>query len=433
MATLIARLGKDGGYKQVVVEFRSNGRPVDVAGATAYLIRYTENGKRTTEPAGADLAEAVGKLRRRQAVESGAVELAQDFKENAKPASNGHGRMALNVAVETYLASIKDDYEKQKIAKSTYDAYKLETDDFGKFCFTEGVQYLDQIAAKTLLDHESWLRKTLPKRQGDQIYTIASRFRNLNIFLGQNGIKMAKDRKPKPGDLGLLDHNKVPVAPKRSERAPYEPEEIQAMLKTAQAMVKEWKPKKDDGSDGGFLYKRDAQTAVDLIHVALKTGFRDGEMQHAEWDDIDWKRQTITTGPKPKYRWTTKNDKSRTVDIDTLIDRLKRRQEEQSPKSNLIFPTDTNTPDANLIWYLQEVVKRLVSKGGKVKGRIGLHRLRYTYANEIFPSLVAAGGNTESLRDNLGHHSVTITETYLRKNRAQQKKAAQTAFKDYGD
>ena len=431
MATLIARLGKDGGYKQVTVEFLKSGRAVDVPGATAYLIRYTDNGKRTTEPAGSDLMEAVGKLRRRQALESGSVELVQEFKESAKPTSNGHGRMSVSVAVETYLASIGDDFEKQKLAKSSYVSYKKAVEDFGKFCFSEGVQYLDQISAKTLMDHESWLRKTLPKRQGDQIYTVASRFRYLNIFLGQNGITMAKEKKPKPGDPGLLDHNKVPIAPKRSERDPYEPEEVQAMLDTAQAMTKkDWKPKREDKSDGGFLHKKDAQSAVDLMHFALKTGFRDGEMQHAEWDDIDWKRKTITTGPKPKYRWTTKNDKSRTVDIPTLIDRLKRRQEEQSPKSDLIFPSDANTPDANLIWFVQEVVKRMVSEGKRVKGRIGLHRFRYTCAATMIPALE---GDVESLRDILGHHSITITETYLRKNRERQKRAAKTAFEGFGD
>ena len=420
MATLIARLGKDGGYKQVTVEFTRSGKPIDVSGATAYLIRYTENGKRTTEPAGADLLEAVSKLRRRQALESGSVELVQDFKQNTNS-----GQMPVAVAIEDYLNSIRDDFEKKKLAKSSYVSYKKAVEDFGKFCFTAGVQYLNQITAKVLIDHETWLYKTLDRRQGEPIYTVASRFRYLNIFLGQQGIKMAKDRKPKPGDLGLLDHSKVPVAPKRSEREPYEPEEIDMMLETAQAMVKDWKPE--------FVYQKDAQTAVDLIHFALKTGFRDGEMQHAEWDDIDWRRQTITTGPKPKYDWTTKSDKSRTVDIPSLIDRLKRRREDQSPKSNLIFPTDVNTPDANLIWYLQKVVERITKKGERVKGRIGLHRLRYTYANEIFPALVAEGGNTESLRDNLGHHSVTITEGYLRKNRGQQKKAAQTAFGRYGD
>lgn len=430
MATLIARLGKDGGYKQVVVEFRSNGKPVDVPGATAYLIRYTEKSKRTTEPAGSDLLEAVGKLRRRQALESGAADLVQSFKEAAKPTSNGHGRMAVNVAIETYLASIEDDYQKQKLAKSSYVSYKKAVEDFGKFCFTEGVQYVDQITGKTLMDHESWLRKTLPKRQGDPIYTFASRFRYLNIFLGQNGIKMAKDKKPKPGDAGLLDHNKVPVAPKRSERDPYEPEEIKEMLKTAQTMVKDWKPKQKDGSDGGFLYKRDAQTALDLIHFALKTGFRDGEIQHAEWNDIDWKRNTISTGPKPKYQWTTKNDKSRPVDIPSLMARLERRQKEQSPKSDLIFPNDVNRPDANLIWFLQEVVKRMESEGRRVKGRIGLHRLRYSMADTM---ITALNGDVESLKDMLGHHSITITETYLRKNRERQKKAAKTAFKAFGD
>lgn len=430
MATLIARLGKEGGYKQVVVEFRSNGKPVDVPGATAYLIRFTENGRRTTEPAGSELNEAVGKFRRRQALETGTVELVQDFKENAKTA--GQGRTSLNAAVENYLVGIEDDFQKQKLAKSSYVSYKKAVEDFAKFCFTQAVQFLDQITAKTLLDHESWLRKTLPKRQGDPIYTIASRFRYLNIFLAQNGIKMAKDRRSRPGDTGLLDHSKVPTAPKRSERDPYEQEEVKGLLETAQRMTENenWKSKRNDKNDGGFLYRRDAQTALDLIHFALKTGFRDGEMGHAEWDDIDWKRKTITTGPKPKYQWTTKSGKSRTIKIPSLIDRLQRRQEEQSPQSQLIFPTDVNTPDNNLIWYLQEVVKRAKIEGLRVKGKIGLHRFRYTTADFMIEQ---PDFNIEDLRVFLGHADIKTTWLYLRASKKREEKAAQTAFQAFGD
>lgn len=436
MATLIARTGKIG--KWVTVKFSPSGDPIKVLGATSYTIRYTENGKRTTEPAGDNLAEAIAMLRRRQALESGSVKLLQEFSENTTRTSPG--RMPLSIAIENYLASILDDSEKEKIAKSSYTNYKLAVESFGEFCAVQGVQYLDQISGKVLLDHESWLRRTLPRRKADngrplnQLYTIATRFRNLNIFLAKNGIKMKKDRRMLPGDPGLLDHGKVTVAPKQSDRDPYEPEEVQMMLETAQAMAdKNWQPQRDDKSDGGFLYRRDAQTAVDLIHFALKTGFRDGEIQHAEWDDIDWRRKTITTKPKPQYNFKTKNKKNRTVDIDTLVERLKRRQEEQTPRSNLIFHTELNTPDTNLIWYVQEVVKRMVSEGKRVKGRVSLHRFRYVYANDMFPALVQQGGNTASLRDALGHSSVAITEGYLRKNRGQQKKASQTAFGKYGD
>lgn len=444
MATLFARLDKDHEFKSVAVKFNpKTGKPIPVDGATRYNVRYTApGGKRTSVKAGSDLQEAAKQYSVYQSVEDGAVvDLAKEFKENAVPAPNSNGRLSLQLTADEYIASITDDYEKKKIAKSTYVSYRKAVEDFARFCESASVKYLDELTGKILVDHETWLYKTLQRRnKGEAIYTVASRFRYLNTFLGKNGIKAHKDKISKLGDTGLMDYNKFPWAPKRSERNPYEPEEVEAMLEAAKSMIEPtakdptpWTSKTEKGEQrGGFMYKKDAQTALDLIHFALKTGFRDGEIQHAEWDEVDWRRGTITTGSKPSQfdGWTTKSGLSRKIDIPSLVDRLRIRKENQVPTSPLIFPNDVGRPDADLIWFLQEVVKRVKYDGGRVKGEIGLHRFRYTTADHMMEQ---PDFNIEDLRVFLGHQDIKTTWLYLRANKKRQRKASETAFDAYGD
>ena len=423
-AKLYARVNQNGVFKRIPVEFSGkNGKAIQPTGAVSYAVRVAG----VFEPAGKDLSLALTFLRQRQAQIGDGIKVSELTPIDRPRASQGHENVSgsISEAADQFIADLKQDVADGKKAKATLLAYGNSIDDFRNYC---GVVHFSEITASVLKNHERWIRKNIQKRVSGHIEnTIANRFRYLNVFLRANGIKLAKDANPKPDDPGLLSRKDVPKEKsivneqKAHGTRTYTVDDINAMLNAANV---------------------DEQ---DLIHFALKTGFRDEEIQNAEWADIDWDgklRQepnqkpipNIITGPKSPSQFIpngfqTKNRKLRQVEIPTLISRLKHRQARLKKAGNgstLIFPNGGGRANTHLVRIVQLVAKRAADAGRKITGSIGLHRFRKTYA-----TMMLAATDIYTVKELLGHEDIETTERYLGVDRSKAAKGAIRAFKDF--
>lgn len=143
-----------------------------------------------------------------------------------------------------------------------------------------------------------------------------------------------------------------------------------------------------------------------LLHFALKTGARAGELLSAQWDDVDWKapqlrfRRSRTRGETG----STKSKRHRSVPLSPqLLDELRSLQSESRGRS-LIFAGPDGKPLR--IGQLHECLWRTLKRAGLRK--IRWHDLRHSYAS----NLAAAGVPILQVQQWLGHSSIQMTMRY---------------------
>ncbi len=159
-----------------------------------------------------------------------------------------------------------------------------------------------------------------------------------------------------------------------------------------------------------------------LIHLALCTGCRCGEIAALQWDDIIWEKNQIKicksmyhiNGEKG-IKLPKSQTSNRTIVIPQyMIQMLKYYKNRQAEiklwyirwnKDNMIFINqggDWLSPRTISFWF-QNFLKRYSIK------HIKFHALRHTSAT----LLLANGTNIKTVSNRLGHSSISITETYL--------------------
>jgi integrase len=173
----------------------------------------------------------------------------------------------------------------------------------------------------------------------------------------------------------------------RIEREFLEPQEIQALLAAAT-------PPNDT-----------------LLHVAVYTGLRRGELFALQWGDVDW-----GTGKDGGRIWvkrscyqgkitTPKTESSiRVVDVpQRTLDELMVYREMFPPRAGgFIFRTDKGTPIDPDNWSKRRFIPILEQAGLR---QVGLHALRHTYAS----LLINQGESIKYVSRQLGHASIQIT------------------------
>jgi integrase len=248
---------------------------------------------------------------------------------------------------------------------------------------------------KVLLDYLSWMKEKMPTVSIEGVGTRSenTRYKNMNklgAFLKQQGIKAKKDYRAAPNDTGLLSHNEFPKY-KNRKAVMYSEETITAWK--AAATVDE----------------------RDLIEFFLATGFRDGEVAHCEWSDINFQDKTINVHAKTKtstrlWEWSPKDDESREEDIplsDDFIQRMKdRRKRYAGQHCALIFPNAGCKPNDNLL----RIARRAAKRAG-ITEYIGLHNIRKT-----FGSIIAEKYGAPYAMVVLGHSDLSTTQGYMAKN-----------------
>jgi integrase len=247
-----------------------------------------------------------------------------------------------------------------------------------------------KVGRKVLLDYMRWMTANLATYQVDgnrPENTRHTRMRRLGGFLKQFGIKIKKAYAAGPDDTGLLRHEEFPKY-KGRKATKYSRTTIQSLLKEAN------------------------EDEADLIQFFLFTGFRDAEVGHIEWSDVNMVDHSINVHAKPKtttrpWTWKPKDDESREEDIPLskeFIDRMKNRKKRYAEQNcPLIFPSGVCKPDNNLLRRVRDVAKR-----AGVSQAITLHKFRRT-----FGSYIAKAYGIEMARKCLGHSDIATTQGYL--------------------
>ena len=153
-----------------------------------------------------------------------------------------------------------------------------------------------------------------------------------------------------------------------------------------------------------------------LFLAALRTGMRQGELIGLMWSDVDWHGGFIVV-QRTNYMGhisTPKNGRTRRVDMsDGLRDALTHHKKMLSaealslgrPMSEWVFPSE----DGTHLWAtnLRKRFDKCLTKAGL--RHVPFHALRHSFAS----ALIALGESLAYIRDQLGHHSITLTvDTY---------------------
>ena len=144
-----------------------------------------------------------------------------------------------------------------------------------------------------------------------------------------------------------------------------------------------------------------------MILVALHTGMRKGEVLKLKWENVDFERREITIVE-------TKDDEDRVVPMNPLLFNLLLMLKSQDGKGEYVFTNPTTGKR-----YVE--IKRAFTSACK-KACIDdfhFHDLRHTYASR----LVRNGADLNTVKELLGHSSITTTQRYLH-SQAEQKRIA---------
>ncbi|MBP7706039.1 MAG: tyrosine-type recombinase/integrase [Candidatus Aminicenantes bacterium] len=133
---------------------------------------------------------------------------------------------------------------------------------------------------------------------------------------------------------------------------------------------------------------------ADIVDIALNTGMRRGEILGLRWENVDLKRKTITLT-------RTKSDRRREIPMNSIV-RIALEGIKERGRSPWVFPNpETGRP-------LTDVKKsfRAACKAAGVEG-LRFHDLRHTFATRLIEEC-----DIVTLKELLGHSSVTVTERY---------------------
>ena len=166
-----------------------------------------------------------------------------------------------------------------------------------------------------------------------------------------------------------------------------------------------------------------------LLRLLIDTGIRRGECCGLQWQNIDFKANTITiagnlcyTPQKGIYLDTPKNGKVRTIDVDPEIIALLRelRLEQASQAISIYVFTQQNSPEP----MHPQSPARYMQKFSKRCGVSGLHphKLRHTFASIA----ITNGADVARVSEKLGHSDKAVTlRMYTHADQESMKRASQ--------
>ncbi len=146
-----------------------------------------------------------------------------------------------------------------------------------------------------------------------------------------------------------------------------------------------------------------------IITVALNTGMRRAEILNLQWNQIDFKARRIKVE-------RTKSGRVRFIPMNEVLFNELSRQRSESGKSPYVF---TNPETGKQYLDMKTGFKGALKRAG-IEG-LRFHDLRHTFASR----LIEKGADIETVRDLLGHHSITITQRYIHSNNDRKKAAVE--------
>jgi integrase len=254
------------------------------------------------------------------------------------------------------------------------DSYRLACDEFLRVL---GKTFVDQVTPEDVLVFHKALRK-----RGIADRTVHNRHMNVMAFLRFCGVNIKK---------------LAPRAPKYEKTMPeiFEDEALKAFFTSLENP-----------------YHRL------VFELLLKTGMREQEAMHIEWNDISILAKTLQLRAKPKYQFKMKDHEQRALPItDELLKRLADYRTAH-PDGNLILGTKNNRPHTKLLRLLKDCARRAGLNCGTCDACIArkecerwfLHKFRATYCTKLLRS----GLDLRTVQQMMGHADLASTMRYLR-------------------
>jgi integrase len=280
-------------------------------------------------------------------------------------------RVAIDDAISVYLSNTAATKKHRTLL-----AYTLATSEFRKSCTK---QFLDELTKQDLTDFAVAL-----KQQGLTDRTIDNRLTDLGTFLHANNIELSLHQ--------AYTEKKVKA---------YSVEELRALSASS------------------------TDEELQVWQFFLSTGFREDEVAHACYSDINFKAKTIDVREKRQFNWEPKDKAERTVPVpDSLIELLEVRKSIHQG-GWLIFPNKDGNPQGHFLRILKERALRAGLDCGHRTGTLDgktvsckdaaccehwiLHRFRKTFATLHHANGVPA----RTIQMWLGHSDLETTLRYF--------------------
>jgi integrase len=141
-----------------------------------------------------------------------------------------------------------------------------------------------------------------------------------------------------------------------------------------------------------------------LFMAFLLTGFREQEIVHLSWDDINIGLRMVRVTAKPDLGFSPKRWEEREVPVPNhLIELLKEHPHRDG--SRFVFPS----PRGNRELHMLDRCKKIADRAGLDPARFDLRKFRSTYATRM----LRAGFDVRTVQHWMGHKSLETTMRYL--------------------
>ncbi len=351
-----------------------SGRDEHHAEGTYYLEWY-EIGNRRRRQAVCDFSDLLDAARRK-AVEVEAMRAGVISSPEVAPVDSSRDRIAIGKAIDDYLLFAKDHRSPR-----TYLTYRYTLDSLLRQSYTKA--FVDQVERDDILKFATdCFQQGLGNRTVyDKLVVVLQMFK-----------RYGKTKLIQPNDWPDYVEKIRPI---------YEPEEVLGLLRNA-----------------------DEAEAI-FIKFLLGSGFRDREVRHLTWRDIDFRNSVARVTVKPIWGFQPKNWEERAVPLPTLlIEQLRAlKQRRNASPSDLVFPNSKGKPDSANDLIIKRVAQRAKLNCGQCVTRHGnkcaagpycqhffLHKFRHTFATEH----LRHGVDIRTLQSWMGHRDIKSTMVYLK-------------------
>jgi integrase/recombinase XerD len=173
-----------------------------------------------------------------------------------------------------------------------------------------------------------------------------------------------------------------------------------------------------------LLYHAEDNQAI-FLKFLLGSGFRDREVRHTTWRDIDLRNSLVRVTAKPVWGFKPKNWEERAVPLPaSLVDQLRLLKEDRRAlPAQLVFPNSRGNPDSENDMIVKRVALRAKLNCGQCETKHGnkcaegphcqnffLHKFRHTFATEH----LRHGVDIRTLQMWMGHRDIKSTMVYLK-------------------
>jgi integrase/recombinase XerD len=348
---ILKQIKSDTGWKLVAIpRNKKGGYDWESLPDGRYYIDYYQRGKRKRQAAGSTASEALEAVRRKKhALEGNALGIESAEEEEGK-------RRAVHVAAKHYLSSIEalkkpNTYRKYKAVLDRFVEFLPPNADPKKISRDELTDFMVVLKNKHRLDNNTVIH---------QMVIVAQ-------FLKRYGKAGATK------EIGL---------PERMISLPRE------------------------YSDGDLKKFFDACTPAErvLFSTFLFSGFREQEVVHLCWPDLNFSLNMIRVTSKPDLGFWPKRWEEREVPVPKPLVELLRTHPRQG-NSRFVFPSPKGNREQNMLLRCKAIAKR----ANLDEGKFDLKTFRSTYATRM----LRAGFDVRTVQHWMGHRSLETTMRYL--------------------